>query len=280
MALEILSLTCHSFGKLREFIKSSAVRFLYGSVKRDHRNGEKNMSKIVRRLKRAAFRLSGHTRFGQSFPARELQEALSGRTDKKTAMTDHLSTIFFHTVAMQPRFIVELGTRKGDSTRALLAAAKVCNATVLSVDIDNCGNLDLLEGVEWHFVQRDDVAFGRDEFHTFCADHGLPRQADIIFLDTSHHYEHTRSELEVWMQHLAPGGLMFFHDTHMGKGIYVRLDGSLGHGWDNQRGVIRAIEEYMGRRYQEDSFFADVANGFAVYHYPNSSGLTLLKKVE
>jgi hypothetical protein len=39
-------------------------------------------------------------------------------------------------------------------------------------------------------------------------------------------------------------------------------------GWNNRRGVIRAIEEEFGRAWDEESQFVDVAAGFLVRHPP------------
>lgn len=73
--------------------------------------------------------------------------------------------------------------------------------------------------------------------------------------------------------------MIIFHDTNMGRGLYGRCDGSVGLGWDNQRGVIRTIEEFLDRRYEENHFFVDAVNGFLVKHYPNCNGLTVPKRL-
>jgi hypothetical protein len=66
----------------------------------------------------------------------------------------------------------------------------------------------------------------------------------------------------------------------MGSGVFGRLDGSASAiGWDNQRGVIRAIEEFLGRRYDESAFFVDIARGFLVTHRPNCNGFTVLRRL-
>lgn len=73
---------------------------------------------------------------------------------------------------------------------------------------------------------------------------------------------------------------MIFHDTNMGLGVYGRIDGSVGIGYDNERGVIRALEEFLGRQYDEKSFFCDLAGGYLIKHYPHCNGLAVLKKYE
>src|SRR5438270_1418231 len=58
-------------------------------------------------------------------------------------ISDHLPTIFSEIVAACPHLIVELGTRGGESTKTILAAAKHSNATVLSIDINDCSSVGI-----------------------------------------------------------------------------------------------------------------------------------------
>jgi cephalosporin hydroxylase len=225
------------------------------------------------------FRRRGGTRFTQGFHHPVLIEGLRGH-QAASDISDHLSTLFFFAVDTKPRLIVELGTRGGESTRVLLSAAAVAGATMLSVDIDDCAGLDLPHRERWHFVKGDDVAFGRDGFAKWCAGMTIEPRVDVLFIDTSHLYEHTKQEIAVWAPLLSANGVMIFHDTNMREGIYARLDHSIvTSGWNNDRGVIRAVEELLGKRYDENRFFTDVANGFLVLHHPNCSGLTVLKKL-
>lgn len=209
-----------------------------------------------------------------------LVRALGKATKAPAAIRDHLSDLYFFARMANPRLIVELGTRGGDSTRAFLAAAADTNGTVLSVDIDPCAELHIDDDLSarWNFVQSDDVAFGRTGFVSWCESKGLPPKAQLIFIDSSHLYEHTVDEIKVWTEFLDDDGWLLFHDTNMGS-VYFRYDNSVGLGWDNARGVIRAIEEFLGRRYDENAFFTDVAKGFAVWHRPNSSGLLVMRKL-
>ncbi len=230
----------------------------------------RNFRKKIRKL---AFRLSGGTHFKQKhYFAPWLAQA------RPNAMSDHLNTLFWHVMEASPDYIVELGTRGGDSTRVLLEAADKLDIKVLSIDINDCGEIDVPHRERWEFVQSDDVGFGEQGFPRWCEGNGLSQQAKFIYIDTSHLYEHTCKEIAVWSKHLADGGVMVFHDTNMRK-VYGRLDGSAGFGWDNQRGVIRALEEFLGRSYDQNTFFTDIAGGYLVRHYPNCSGMTVLKKM-
>jgi hypothetical protein len=149
----------------------------------------------------------------------------------------------------------------------------------LSVDIHDCSGVNVPYPEHWQFIRDDDVDFGRERFSRWCGQQQIEAKADVIFIDTSHLHEHTRNELAVWSEHLRDAGVMIFHDTNMGCGVYGRCDGSVELGWDNRRGVIKAIEEILGRSYREDCFFVDVVKGFLIKHYPNCGGLTVLKKL-
>ncbi len=238
------------------------------------------MSEVEKKL-REALRSARPARWLASTPHPVLAEALGRWADAPSDMHDHLGALFAETLAARPRLIIELGTRGAVSTRALLAAAEVADAEVVSVDIQDCSSLDMSERFarRWRFVRSDDIAFAGEPFALFCAERGLPPQAEAIFIDTSHTYEQTRAELEHWLPRLAPEGVMMFHDTNMGDGWFRRLDGAVSRGWDNQRGVIRAIEERLGRRWDESTYFVDVADGFLVRHAPWSSGFTALRRL-
>jgi hypothetical protein len=217
-------------------------------------------------------------RWQQSFPHPVLCEALGATGARASDMHDHLGTIFREAIAARPRLIVELGTRGGVSTRALLAAAEIADAHVLSVDIEDCSEISLPERLRarWSFAQSDDVSFAAEHFAAFCAQRGLPAVAQVIFVDTSHDYDHTRAEISHWMPRLASPGVMLFHDTNMGKGWFRRLNGKVEPGGNRTRGVIQAIEDFLGRRYDERSYFTDAVGRYVIQHVPWSSGLMVL----
>lgn len=220
-------------------------------------------------------------RWRAATPHPVLAAALGRWANDRSDIHDHLGSIFAETVRAGPALIVELGTRGGISTLALLAAAEVANAHVLSVDIEDCSGVDIPARFRrrWHFRLGDDVAFAGEPFERFCAEMGLSTQADVIFLDTSHVYEHTREEIDRWLPRLAPGGAMIFHDTNMST-WFRSLDGKVRRGWNNERGVIRAVEERLGRRYEAGTYFVDIADGFLIEHRPWCNGLTVLRRLE
>ena len=232
-------------------------------------------AEIRRFVRQCVFKLQGRTRYRQSIPNETLRTALQGHRQRPD-IADHLTSLFFLASLSNAKLMVELGTRGGESTRALLSAAALNEAILLSVDIRDCGSLSLPHAHYWRFVQADDVVFGESGFQQWCLRNSLAPNVDFLFVDTSHEYDHTRREIEVWSPYLSPNGMIVFHDTNMGEGIYGRLDGSVHSGWNNQRGVIRAIEEFLGCSYDENTFFSDYRKGFVVKHDPHSNGLTVL----
>lgn len=208
-----------------------------------------------------------------------LQSMFGSAVPPVSDVSDHIGDIFYETLVTRPRLIVELGTRGGESTKALLAAAVRCGAPVLSLDIDACSP-ELPEDAKalWTFVQQDDVSFGKERFAGWCADRGLPAEIDVLYIDTSHLYEHTRDEVAVWLPFVAPGGVALFHDTNLWH-YTVRGDGSIDSSWDNDRGVIRAIEEHIGFTIDEKSPTVGIANGWAIRHNPKCNGFTVLRRL-
>ena len=233
-------------------------------------------AKACRFIRMLHFLLTGKTRYGQTFYTPQLVNAV-GRTRAPSHISEHLGSLFFFTVDARPKLIVELGTNEGESTRVLLAAAAITDATVLSVDISDCGHLELPYKERWHFVTADDVEFGRTAFSGWCRERTLEPVIDLLFIDTSHEYDHTKREIETWAPFLSDHATVVFHDTNMGTGPYGRLDGSVGFGYDNERGVIKVIEELVGRRYDETTYFSDFSNGCLILHHPNCAGLAVLK---
>jgi cephalosporin hydroxylase len=194
-------------------------------------------------------------------------------------ITDHLPALFCEVLKATPKLVVELGTRGGDSTKAILSAASRSGAKVLSVDVDDCSSVVSASEFReiWSFVQADDVAFA-GSFKSWCESNGFPSIIDVLFIDTSHEYEHTVQEIEAWFPLLAENATVIFHDTCMGN-YFQRKDGSIAIGWDNQRGVIRAIEEKLDRSFDESVSFVDLCGEWLIDHRPYSNGFTIMSRV-
>lgn len=193
----------------------------------------------------------------------------------RTDISDHLETLYRLVIQHHCQLVMELGVRTGDSSTAFERAVRKTGGWLISVDIDDTTFHSDYD--RWRFVRSDDIDFARD-FSAFAGREGCPQQVDLLFVDTTHEYEQTVAELDAWMPLLSPSGLLVLHDTNM-KRIFRRRDGSFGFGWNNRRGVIRAVEELVGRTYDETQAFTDIASGFRITHDPWCNGLTVLERV-
>lgn len=126
--------------------------------------------------------------------------------------------------------VLELGTRSGVSTAALLAGVEKNGGHVWSVDIEDCSHV--AEGhKQWTFIQgdsRDPTVVGKlsDPLG------GKPAGLDLILIDTFHAYEVTQSELALWSSFVVPGGTICMHDTETFPGVRrAAQEFADGHGW-------------------------------------------------
>ena len=108
--------------------------------------------------------------------------------------------------------VLELGTRSGVSTAALLAGVERAGGHVYSIDIEDCSHV-AAGHPQWTFVQGDsrnpDLAASKTGGEPF----------DLILIDTYHAYENARDELALWGPHLAPGGTIAMHDPETFPGV-------------------------------------------------------------
>lgn len=108
--------------------------------------------------------------------------------------------------------IIELGTRGGRSTSALLAGLESSNlgGDLWSVDI---GDIYVPAWWHtyplWHFLHADDMSTDAQEW--------LPAEVPVLFIDTSHTYDHTLAELRTYVPRVKPGGKVLMHDTMWSK---------------------------------------------------------------
>lgn len=130
--------------------------------------------------------------------------------------------------------VLELGSRRGNSTLAFLAGAKESGGHVWSCDVTNvaldpAGMLPWARHPLWTFTCGDDM--------NPAVQATLPAEVDVLFIDTSHEYGHTLAELRAYMPRLAPGGIALFHDTN--------IIGWPGYQWDRDIPPVRAaLDEY------------------------------------
>lgn len=99
--------------------------------------------------------------------------------------------------------VIELGVRKGNSTYGWLYGLEKYGGHLWSVDISNAG----IPGPHphWTFIEGDDMS--ADVLAQ------LPDTVDVVFIDSSHEFEHTKQELESYSQRVRSGGRIVLHDT-------------------------------------------------------------------
>lgn len=102
--------------------------------------------------------------------------------------------------------VIELGVRSGDSTSAFLAAAEANGGEVWSVDVVQPNVPESWSELPfWYLTMGDDLEVSDR----------LPDNVDIVFIDTSHTFEQTKAELELYWGKVKPGGRIVLHDTEL-----------------------------------------------------------------
>jgi cephalosporin hydroxylase len=130
--------------------------------------------------------------------------------------------------------VLEFGSRKGNSTLAFLAAAEMAGGHVWSNDINNItgdpeGMLPWFPNEYWTFTCGNNM--------NPAVQDRLPAECDVLFIDTSHEYEHTLEECRAFVPRVAPDGVALFHDTN--------LIGWPGYKWDSDVPPVRAaLDDY------------------------------------
>lgn len=163
---------------------------------------------------------------------------------RRTGIHEHLATLHMLTVELGLKTVLELGTGKGESTVALLWAAKQIGGRVYSVDISPCEEAKAKvrkHGLEkyWTFIQGNSLEVKWD------------RPIDHLFIDTYHTFEHTIRELEKYEPHVSAGGIITLHDIIT---------------WP---GVLLAVNKYKAKR-----------PDLRVYKYFHDNGLAVIFKAQ
>ncbi len=143
----------------------------------------------------------------------KVETPLEKRMIVPTDIHEHLSILHMLTVEFNLKNILELGTRTGESTIALLQAAKEIDGFVTSIDIDPCNDAKKIVneyslGKKWKFIQGDDLKINWES------------TIDHLFIDTSHTYEQTLAELKKFGSLVRPGGIISLHDIISHKQVF------------------------------------------------------------
>ncbi len=147
--------------------------------------------------------------------------------------------------------VLELGTRTGVSTAALLAGVEAHGGRVWSVDVDDCSGLFAGHPL-WSFEQGNST----DPYIVECIalrptgeDTAYDDGIDLLLVDTEHTVEQVALELSMWSERMAPGGTICIHDP------------------ETFPGVRRAVTEFCEARGWPVTFVLP-CNGMAVIEVP------------
>lgn len=116
---------------------------------------------------------------------------------------EHLPRFVELVDTLKATHVIELGTRTGVSTIAWLYGLQG-RGRLTSIDIDSRPAIGDYE--HWTFIQGDDM--NPDIIAQLDP-------AEIVFIDTSHFYEHTKAELAAYLPLVKPGGRIVLHDTQL-----------------------------------------------------------------
>jgi cephalosporin hydroxylase len=207
------------------------------------------------------------------------KEILSYSNKANGDISSHLPAIFAYTLLQNSQIIIEAGVRGGESTLAFSKAINLLNAKLIGIDIEESSR-----GVYAHLTNASFVAMNDLDFPSYYKDNQKP---DIIFIDTSHAYEHTLAEIKGFVPVLAERGMLMFHDsnvTPINETNYVRLNNTTGYASGVPRGVTRAIKEYFNVAFDEYKYcnfsFVKDQISWKMIHYPFCNGLTILQKIK
>lgn len=114
--------------------------------------------------------------------------------------------------ALAQNVCLELGTRYGASTSALLTGVRASGGHVWSVDTEDCSGL--FDCDEWTFVQADSCDVGAVQYAGMLED----TRINLLLIDTLHTREQVLRELDTWGPRMAEGGIILLHDTEDADG--------------------------------------------------------------
>lgn len=171
---------------------------------------------------------------------------------------EHLPTLVEMVEALDAKRVIELGVRWGTSTIAWLYGLQKTAGHLWSVDVDHPSIWnDLVGHPGWTFIRGDDTeAWVLQE---------LPEEVDIVFVDTSHRYEHTKREIELYAPRVRPGGALVFHDTAVKEFEHHEP------GTEPEYPVREAVYDWLAER---------APAGCSWHEYTNCYGLTVVSLPE
>ncbi len=196
------------------------------------------------------------------------------KNNKNNAIHASLSDIFLLSMNAKPKLIVELGVSSSAlANKVLWRIADLFDADFISCDISDFSNVCNYQ--DWHFYQSDDIEFSSN-FIKYCRTKKIREKIDILLIDTDEKYPHTKYEIESWFPHLSKKCTIFFRCTNLKPLLYYKNGTVTDLGWDNQRGVIKAVEEFFNTTFDESVLFEATIDNWKIIHSPYGAGLTTL----
>jgi hypothetical protein len=119
--------------------------------------------------------------------------------------------------------VVELGTRMGVSTAALLEGVERHGGRVVSIDIADCSAL-FRGHPQWVCIQSDSRHPNLPA--TVARELGTDAEQwiDVLLVDTEHTYDQVTAELELWWPLVRVGGYVLAHDTETFPGVRAAIE--------------------------------------------------------
>ena len=106
-------------------------------------------------------------------------------------------------------------------------------------DVVTRAELAHLKGDRWHQHHGDSKEIGRKWL----------TKIDMVFVDGDHSYDGCKGDIEIWLKHLKPGGLIVVHDYGKGE-LADHPDGPHPKPWAD---VDRAVDDTLSGKYKQHS---------------------------
>ncbi len=179
-------------------------------------------------------------------------------------ISSHLSLLYFLIRLLNPSNVVELGTREGQSTRALRHAADELGIRGISIDLSPTPAGFVKNHGKWVHFQEDDI-----EFATKLRSEEFRKKV----LGSN-----SKQEIESYWPLLSKKSLIVLHDTNLSVSKKLDIDGRIYSGWNNSRGVTKAVEEFFDISIDEKSVFSKSKGDYVFHHIPWGNGILLILK--
>ena len=99
--------------------------------------------------------------------------------------------------------ILELGVKRGTSTKKFIELCNVNNGFLTSIDINDCSNV--IKSDRWKFIHSSDDNFD-------MLDKIIPKNLDFIFIDSLHEPNHVEKVFYHYYSFLKKGGICIIDD--------------------------------------------------------------------